>query len=502
MLATGCANNAIPGGSTEVKDNSSALADDTGTGDNNTDSGNSEPDAKSVKDAVKDIKVDTKVKVLAWYDLNDWDIAKTYKELFGVPENIPAGYEESKTVKNSSDSESSAEEQPFVSIYATYQDRYMKLARLVQSDESPDCIPFEKNLMLPIFEDKEDLIQNVDNIIDLNIHELAVYKDESDRLSLEGKHYVPVTDLSTDTVISYRASVIAKNGLEDPWELYQKGEWTWDKFLEMSKQFADSENGRYAFDGYWVNIAGAFISTTGETFITLDDKGNYKNNCRNEKIRECMNYLRRLAMPEDDLRYPNNTENGWSPDKYEWADGNTLFFIYYLYNYDSDIGRLKERLKWDDNEIKFAPIPVQNKGQTEYQPMNAEGYLLIKGAKNIDGYKSLVYTSAYHNNFRSDEEIKAKRESMKSEGGWSDLLLDRINELDTPGRCHAVFELSNPYNVYDDCFYSTPYSECIYSCLEENADYEEYADYEEFLRENQYVVDRFEYQVEYINGER
>lgn len=46
MLATGCANNITPGGSTEVKDNSSAVADDTGTGGNNTDSGNYELETK------------------------------------------------------------------------------------------------------------------------------------------------------------------------------------------------------------------------------------------------------------------------------------------------------------------------------------------------------------------------------------------------------------------------------------------------------------------------
>lgn len=89
--------------------------------------------------------------------------------------------------------------------------------------------------------EKEELLQNVDDVIDFGIKELALYKSESDKLSFEGKHYVPITDLSIDHMIWYKTSVIAENGLDDPWELYQKGEWTWDKFMEMSKQFADSK---------------------------------------------------------------------------------------------------------------------------------------------------------------------------------------------------------------------------------------------------------------------
>lgn len=52
--------------------------------------------------------------------------------------------------------------------------------------------------------------------------------------------------------------------------------------------------------------------------------------------------------------------------------------------------------------------------------------------------------------------MKAYREEMKSEGGWSDMLLDRIAEINTTGKYHAVFEISNPVNVYDDCFTQPP----------------------------------------------
>ena len=497
MLMTACSGSTSSDSGTQIKDSDPAASENAGTDDSadSTDSSNDTVSAsKSVKDVIGDIKVDTKVKILSWYDLNDTGVAKTYKELFGVPEKTPTGYEESNLKKNNS--EGNVNEKPFANIQVTnYSSRYTDLIRLVQSDDSPDCIPFEEGTFIRMLGEKEELLQNVDDVIDFGIKELALYKSESDKLSFEGKHYVPITDLSIDHMIWYKTSVIAENGLDDPWELYQKGEWTWDKFMEMSKQFADSKNGKYALDGYLYTISDAFLSTTGETFITLDDNGRYKNNCKNDKIYEYMDYLRRFAASVDGLRYPNERENGGSANEHEWADGNTLFFIGDQYYYETKFSLYKKRNKWSDDEIKIVPMPSLDKEQTEYQPMSAEGYLLIKGAKNTEGYKSLVYAFAYQNNNLSDEEMKAYREEMKSEGGWSDMLLDRIAEINTTGKYHAVFEISNPVNVYDVCFYSTPYSECVYNCLVNGSAYKAY------LENNTDIVEYFDRLVGSANGE-
>ena len=213
MLATGCASNTAPGGSTEIKDSTANSSENNESNGSNTDT---VAESKSVKDVIGDIKVDTKVKILSWYDLNDQNVAKTYKELFGVPENTPIGYEESGS-KNSS-SEGNEKEKPFADIQVTnYASRYMDLTRLVQSDNSPDCIPFQESTFIRMLGKKEELLQNVDDVIDFGIKELALYKSESDKLSFEGKHYVPITDLSVDHMIWYKTSVIAESGLDDPW---------------------------------------------------------------------------------------------------------------------------------------------------------------------------------------------------------------------------------------------------------------------------------------------
>ncbi len=438
MLATGCANNIMPGGSTEVKDNSSAVADDTGTGDSNTDSGNSEPDAKSVKDVVKDIKVDTKVKVLLWYNLNDTDIAKTYKELFGVPKNIPKGYEKSKTVKSGSDSENSADDKPFVDVHVTsYAERQTDLARLIQSDDSPDAYMSEVNFAYNCIDYESQLMYTpVDDIIDFSLAEFAKYEQTQKQTTVGKSNFVPVYDTQLINLLWYRASVIKTSGLEDPWELYEKDEWTWSKFLEMCEKFTDKENGKHTVDGYNVNVP--LWTTTGVPLVGLSD-GKLNSNFRDEKIIKAMDYLRLFAPTQKGYRYPREIENSWSPSYSDWTDGNTLFFSDGSWRYDDIWQKYKKRNKWSDDEINFVPYPRFDDEQTYYQGVNINSFVFPKGSKNPEGYKSLIYACAFEANDAGQKSIA--RQKKKSEYDWNDKLLDRLDKVNSPETFVPVVEL-------------------------------------------------------------
>ena len=455
MLATGCANNVTPGGSTEVKDNSSAVADDKGTGNGNTDSGNSEPDAKSVKDAVKDIKVDTKVKVLAWYDLNNTDIAKTYKELFGVPENIPAGYEESGAGKTGSDG---VETEPFVDIHVTsYMQRNTDLAKLIQSDDSPDAFPCEMNFAYNCIDYESQLMYApVDDIIDFSLAEFAKYEQTQKQTTVGKSNYVPVYDTEITNLLWYRASVIKENGFEDPWELYEKDEWTWSKFLEMSQKFTDKENSKYAVDGY--NVDMPLWTTTGMALVGLSD-GKFKGNFREEKIISAMDYLRRFAPTQKGYRYPREIENGGAPSYSEWADGNTLFFSDGSWRYDENWRKYKKRNKWSDDEINFVPFPRFDDEQTYYQGVKINSFVFPKGSKNPEGYKSLIYACAFAEN---DAERKSTvRKKAISENDWNDKLLDRLDKVNSPETFVPVVELKSMFVYQDELFCGDCYIDLI-----------------------------------------
>lgn len=432
MLTTACTSNVSPGKSTEIKDSAANSSDVNESNGSNTDTA---AESKSVKDVIGDIQVDTKVKFLGWYDLNNEDVAKTYKELFGVPEKIPSGYEKNK-YRNSS-SESTADEEPFVSIkVSSYSERYFDLAKLIQSDDSPDAFPCES--MFPYYSIDHDsnlLFAPVDDIIDFSLAEFARYEQAQKKTTIGKSNFVPVYDTKLSEFLWYKASTIKENGLEDPWELYEKDEWTWSKFLEMSEKFTDKEKGKYAIDGYNADIY--LWTTTGLPLVGLSG-GKLEGNFRNEKIIKAMDFVRQFATTQKGYRYPREVVNGWAPSYSDWADGNTLFYNDGDWAYEDIWCKYKKKYGWEDDEINFVPFPRCDDEQTYYQSIIINSFMFPKGSKNAEGYKSLVYAGALA---KSDEEQKnIARQNAKSEYDWTDRLLYRMDKVNDPTAFVPVIE--------------------------------------------------------------
>ena len=445
MLTTACSGSTSPDSGTQIKDSDPTASENAGTDDSaeSTDNSNDTVSAsKSVKDVIGDIKVDTKVKILSWYDLNDTGVAKTYKELFGVPEKTPTGYEESNLKKNNS--EVSVTEKSFANIPVTaYISRYTDLAKLIQSDNSPDAMPAELFGMMyhNANRNSEKFFESVDDVIDFGLSELIPYSKIQNDIRMFDKNYCPIYNVSPESVLWYRSSVIKDAGLEDPWELYEKDEWTWSKFLEICEKFSDRENGKYGIDGYCVT--SNLLATTG-IHIIGNDNGMYVNNVSSDKVIAAMDFLRQFDTTQKSLRYPKEVENNWSPSYYEWASGNTLFFEDGFWRYDEVWARYKKKEKWNDDEINFVPFPRFDNEQIYSQNMRTSSYLLPKGSKNKEGYKSLVYAEIYA---RNDAEILAAAKQFdKTEYEWNDKLLDRKDKISSFDTFNWVYDYSQFYN--------------------------------------------------------
>ena len=423
MLTTACSGNTPPDSSTQIKDSDPAASENAGT-DDSADSADSSNDtvsaSKSVKDVIGDIKVDTKVKFLGWYDLNNGDVAGAYKELFGVPPKNPEGYEKDNSGNDT---------EPFIDVYlSSYVDRYYTLEKLIKSGDSPDAFPAEISRM-PCSVGADKLFQPIGDIIDFETEEFAPYSKIQQSLKYIGNDYVPIFSSTPHSLLWYRSSVIKESGLEDPWELYEKNEWTWSKFLSMCESFSDSEEKKYGVDGYFVERG--ILATTGKGIIGIED-GLLKSNADDEKIISAMDFLRQFATSQKNLRYPKEEENNWSPSYSEWANGNTLFYQDGLWRYDETWRLYKKKNEWSDDEINFIPFPRCDDEQSYYQEYNCaqDTYMLPIGSKNIEGYKALVYSAAYLYNDSSAQTRLS--EEKKTEYDWNDRLLDRMDKINRP----------------------------------------------------------------------
>ena len=426
---TGCSGstNSTPGGTDSAASTTSGGA---ATGSQKKMSSNenvkSAVDNVSVAEDYKDIKVDTKLKFMAWYDIQEASPAvELFKTLYGTPKNKPEGYE---TV---------ADENVFVNVkVSNYNNRYLDLAKLVQSDESPDTFPFEtSNYPYGIY---QNLFQTIDGVVDTNTEDWVDYKSIIDKFNWGGKVYTPIVDVNPATLLWYRKSIIEENGLDDPWELFEKGEWTWSKCIEMARKFTDPDNAKYAFDGY--GLDHAFIATTGKPLIGLEN-GKLVSNLYDANIEKCMDMLRTFDDTQEQLRYPREIENSWAPSYNEWADGNTLFFEDGTWRYEETWRKFKKKNKWEDDEVNFVPFPQMDGADKYYQSMKQDSIMLVAGAKNIDGYKAWIYSNLVASN---DPEItKAGREQSKEEYDWSDTLLDRLDTMKDPKTFSGVFDFKN-----------------------------------------------------------
>lgn len=372
---TGCSGGTATSGGTANGADSSAEST-TATGSQKIMSSNEDVksaiDNVSVAEDYKNIKVDTKLKFMAWYDIQEAaPSVELFKSMYGTPKNKPEGYE------------SVADENVFVNVrVSNYANRYVDLAKLVQSDDSPDTFPFEtSNYPYGIY---QNLFQPIDGVIDTTTDDWADYKDIIDMFNWGGKVYTPIVDVNPATLLWYRKSIIEENGFDDPWELFEKGEWTWSKCMDMLRTFDDTQ---------------------------------------------------------EQLRYPREIENNWAPSYPEWVNGNTLFLEDGTWRYEETWRLYKKKQKWDDDEINFVPFPQMDGSDTYYQEMKQDAFMFVSGSKNADGYKAWIYANLLAS---KDEEVKkAGRQQSIDEFDWTDTLLDRLDKLKNPETFSAVFEFKN-----------------------------------------------------------
>lgn len=114
-------------------------------------------------------------------------------------------------------------------IECTWSDRFDGLANLTLSGEAPDFAPNDLG-SFPV-RTMKGMYQAVDDYVDYSDPLWEGVKDFVYKyLSLNGKAYMFVTDITYGDVCVYNRRVMEEWGFDDPAELYYNDEWTWDVF--------------------------------------------------------------------------------------------------------------------------------------------------------------------------------------------------------------------------------------------------------------------------------
>lgn len=261
-------------------------------------------------------------------------------------------------------------------ISCTSENKFDVLASRILSGDPIDMFPYEwdalpNGVVKDQYQPLDDYINFDDEIWDGMENVLDMYK-------YRGKHYVVPYNICNPLILTYSRSMCEENGLPDPYELYTKGQWNWDTFMDMMTSFsgnaAEGET-RYGINGWF---GQAMIQSTGETVINYDGE-KFSNNIKSESIESAENVM------EDIMRCGlfDPVWHGYLND-----DGSTLFFAMADWALgDSNVlndpePEINEEGFVESNDLMIVPFPKDPDAGKYYINCSFGGKMLVKNSEN------------------------------------------------------------------------------------------------------------------------
>ena len=259
-------------------------------------------------------------------------------------------------------------------IYPVWEQRHQQLSTKISTNASPDLYKYEEgsgdwpNLITAA------QVESVDNLIDYNSPLFAPLKSAFDAYKIGGKGYlIPNSIQCFRSFVLYNKTVFQNAGLETPFQLYQKGEWTMDKMEEYAQKFTVTTGGTQTSIGMYCSDEGPFIASTGRDFIQADASGNIVNNVKDPIIAKMMERIQRMYRDEKCLTMDASIARTMM------VNGKMAMYAGAFQNIDT-LGLLPST-----GVIEWVPFPKDPDADKWYLDGKVDGYFIPRGAKNVDG---------------------------------------------------------------------------------------------------------------------
>lgn len=321
----------------------------------------------------------------------------------------------------------------------TYEERYEQLAKSINADEGIDFFyagdldAFPRGVLRSMFVPADDYI-------DFDSPLWADVSAINERLVWDGSHYVAVSRIAGDNcAVIYNRKTVMEAGLQDPYELYKNGEWTWEAFREMLEKFTDPESQHYGIDGYWFEFG--LINTTGTAPVGMEN-GRLVSHIGEPSMERVQNFI--YSLYSENLIAIGSEDYGWNDKPSYIGEGKTLFYpcgLYQFYRKPSDWKSLF------GEDVFFVPMPKDPKADEYYIPVGMEGYTFVKGGKNPDGVAKFLDCKRF---VLTDSETRAIADKqMLEDYGWTDEMVKMKDEMQEMAEKNPIIDLSK--GVSTDC---------------------------------------------------
>lgn len=243
------------------------------------------------------------------------------------------------------------------------------LSEKISADNSPDLCDKIDNTFPYLM--SMNLYEDLTNYIDTTSPQWLEYTDIVERYSFKGARYFYPTTVTVmpEFLIYVKTKYIQNGNLPDPEKQWAKNEWTWGEFVQGAEGILGS-----SFGGEEIMISGSeifnnFFATTGAP-IFLQEGNRFYNNLESGNAYWVYDFL----MPYE-LKYTDVTdaESGMTGAVFLSGDERTL-----------------AELRRTDLAIGVVPYPRCEFVDEYYCKAVAEGFLVPKGAKNIQSAASFI----------------------------------------------------------------------------------------------------------------
>ncbi|MDE6707134.1 MAG: ABC transporter substrate-binding protein [Oscillospiraceae bacterium] len=278
-------------------------------------------------------------------------------------------------------------------IWCNADSKYEVLTSRLLSDEPVDMVSYDEFSMPQGV--MKDLFQPLDNYLDLNDSIWDSMRDDMNAFAYQGQHYVVPYAVSEPLLMIYSRKLCQENNLDDPYELYQSGNWTWESFKNMMQSFVSNGSDRYGVCGF---LGKGILQSTGKKIVDFD--GNqFTNNLNDDSITTAENFLQEIGSANlyDATWYSN------FPTK-----NNILFYAMQDWALD------KSNAVNPDGDFMAVPFPKAPDSDNYYLSGNYEAKMLVKNSTKGDAVATYIYCERLAQTEETYQQI-AKQNALQQE---------------------------------------------------------------------------------------
>ncbi len=179
--------------------------------------------------------------------------------------------------------------------------------------------------------------------------------------------------------LGYNATMLQDLGLEDPQELYNKGEWTWEKFAELALAgTVDKDNDGtidvYGYGGVSGDLINGLVLNNGGTIAGTETEG-----LSSAPVTEALEFINRIFNIDKSAR-PMSSD--WNDNMFAWVDGKVMFWTAQAWALEQESRIAASEGNPLPFEYHIVPYPIGPSGDGNvYGPLNGNWWFVPVGVE-------------------------------------------------------------------------------------------------------------------------